>query len=255
MMDKTADKPNDVVMPTRVVLITSAIYAGLLMLSEFCLVLWHLKFGTPLTVEQITVMALITSAVALPAVGFFVYKSEDALANLRRLEQISQVDTLTGLLNRRSFDERLESQIIVAGSQECAGTLLFIDVDHFKGLNEDLGYALGDRVLTTIAATLTATAQPDDVIGRLGGDRFGVFLPRTDIEGGLKVAERLQRAIAQNCHALDLGDKELSVSIGVADHRPGAAPRDCVRLADMQLQAAKTSGRDRICAYRLRTVA
>ncbi|MEM8811122.1 MAG: GGDEF domain-containing protein [Pseudomonadota bacterium] len=255
MRFEIVENSKEVIMPARIVLITSGIFSALLILSELCLFYWHFKSGMPLTSAQITITAMITSAVALPAIGFFVYRSEDALANLRRLERISCLDTLTGILNRRYFDERVNGLISKARANESAGTFLFLDIDHFKTINDELGHSVGDKVLSTVGTSLIAATLPNDVLGRIGGDEFGVFLPETNAENAVTVAERLQRTIAQNCHTLELGDKDLSVSIGVAEHRPGSSLAECIRSADHQLYAAKKGGRDRICAPTLKTVA
>lgn len=255
MMYQTVNESGEVIMPTKVVLITSAIYAGLLAMSEFCLFYWHASSGTPLTIDQITITALITSAVSLPAIGYFVYRSEDALANLKRLERITRMDTLTGVLNRRSFEEQANGHISSFGLDQSAGTFLFIDVDHFKALNEEFGHVMGDKILAAIGASLMAGTYRTDVIGRLGADEFGVLLPTTAIEDGVRVAERLHRVIAQNCHSLDLGEQDVTVSIGLAPHRAGTSLAEVMRAADRQLLAAKKAGRDQICANTLRPVA
>jgi len=255
MANKQNNSSGEVIMPAKVVFITSGIYAGILIMTEACLYYWHYNAGTMLTDIQITVTAMITSAVALPAIGFFVYRSEDALANLRRLERISRIDTLTGLLNRRSFDEQANAHISTSGLDRSAGTFLFLDIDHFKSINDELGHGTGDKVLSAIGASLIAGTYPTDLCGRLGGDEFGVMLPNTTIEDGLKVAEYLHRTIAQNFHMLDLGDRDVTVSIGVAVHRAGTSLAECARAADRQLYEAKNAGRDQISFTGIRTAA
>lgn len=255
MIEKSSKTSGEVIMPTKVVLVTSAIYAGLLAMSEFCLFFWHFSSGTALAAGQITITALITSAVALPGIGYFVYRSEDALANLRRLQRISRMDMLTSVLNRRSFEEQANGLISTSGLDQSVGTFLVIDVDHFRSINEEFGHGVGDKILAAIGASLMAATYRTDIVGRFSADEFGVLLPTTTLEDGVRVAERLHRVIAQNCHEIDLGEKDLTVSMGLAQHNAGNSLAEVMRAASRQLAAAKKAGRDQICANALRPVA
>jgi diguanylate cyclase len=161
----------------------------------------------------------------------------------------SLTDPLTGLANRRHFDEFLSSAL---GEAERAGkplSLLLADVDHFKAFNDTHGHTLGDHVLRLIAAALRQNIKGQDIVARYGGEEFAVILPDTDISQAVTVAENLRRAVSANDIVKrptgeNLG--RMTVSIGVATLHAGETVQALIDLADRCLYAAKNSGRNRV---------
>ena len=149
--------------------------------------------------------------------------------------EAAQRDPLTGALNRRGLGAR------VAGA--VPGGVLMIDVDRFKQVNDRMGHAGGDRVLTALATALGGTLRQDDVLARYGGEEFVVFLPGARLAEAAAVAERLRREAALRVRA---GAAPVSVSIGVAE-RAADEPLDAaLARADAAVYAAKAAGRDRV---------
>ncbi|SKA17897.1 GGDEF domain-containing protein [Consotaella salsifontis] len=165
------------------------------------------------------------------------------------LMRAATTDGLTGLFNRATFQRMVTREIRRTGWSSDNGakhTLLILDLDHFKRINDQLGHAVGDEALVAIARTLKRSLRATDLVGRLGGEEFGIFLAGTGNEGAQLAAERLRRAV-RNLRVGPAGkQKNLSVSIGGATFA-AAAPFDLIyRAADLQLYRAKERGRDRV---------
>jgi diguanylate cyclase len=171
----------------------------------------------------------------------------------RELERLSQHDGLTGLFNRRRFEEELRRQLAYTRRYGRGGALLLIDVDHFKEVNDTLGHAAGDKALCWVASTLrdnlrstdVVARDSDPVVARLGGDEFVVLLPEVDEDEARAVAERLATVLRDSTLALEGGDVRLRISVGVATFdgygRPGE--QELLAAADRAMYEAKAAGR------------
>lgn len=168
----------------------------------------------------------------------------------RQLERIARQDALTGLANRRCFDERLVQEW--ERSQRAGHTLalLFIDVDHFKRYNDTYGHSAGDECLAAVASAIgNSLCRPADLASRYGGEEFVVLLPETDVSGAREVAERIQSGVdAMNLtHAASPTAGHVTVSIGLTACVPETGlAQALVDAADSALYAAKSAGRHRI---------
>lgn len=159
-----------------------------------------------------------------------------------RLERLSLVDQLTGLGNRRAFDDALEVELARARRSGEPLGLVMLDVDHFKRFNDTHGHQAGDRVLTAVGATLRRGARREDRPCRVGGEEFGVLLPGAGERAATDVAERIRVAVER----LDLAEGRITVSLGVSA-TDGATPSDqLVADADRRLYEAKALGRNRV---------
>ena len=170
-----------------------------------------------------------------------------------RLEIMAIEDGLTGLANRRRFDERLREEWGRAYRERTSLSLLMIDIDHFKAFNDSYGHPAGDECLHTIAGILADEAhRSTDLAARYGGEEFAMLLPNTDAEGCARIGERIRRALreAAIAHARNLPSGIVTASLGGAVCRPGversAGPASLVDAADRALYAAKDGGRDRL---------
>jgi two-component system cell cycle response regulator len=167
------------------------------------------------------------------------------LRNAWLLEQVramAATDGLTGIANRATFDTTLEREIARAARAQEDLTLVLVDIDHFKRLNDTYGHQTGDDVLKRVAATLKESARLYDTPARYGGEEFGVILPRTSGEAALDVADRLREAIAA-----DGDDPGVTISAGVATFPLDASdPGALIGAADRALYASKRAGRNRV---------
>jgi diguanylate cyclase (GGDEF)-like protein len=162
----------------------------------------------------------------------------------------SRVDALTELANRRRFADVLEAAVARARGQGIALSMLVLDIDHFKAINDRHGHATGDAVLSALAARLRADfAAPGETPARLGGEEFGVLLEGPGEEGAAQRGERFREALVANALRVDELALPLTVSIGVAQFDPDAH-RDgdgLYRAADRAVYRAKSEGRNRVC--------
>ena len=163
----------------------------------------------------------------------------------RQLDELSRIDVLTGLDSRRHWQERAERLLQRRHSGGEAVTLLMVDVDHFKQVNDCHGHAVGDDVLRMIAAVVRRSIRPGDHAGRYGGDEFGIVL-RGDAVEAIEVAERIRRGV-EALALPQLPQVACSVSLGLAEASEGDVTlRDWVESADRALYRAKSAGRNRV---------
>jgi diguanylate cyclase len=170
----------------------------------------------------------------------------------QELEQLSQRDPLTGLFNRRRFEEALRHQLAYTRRYGNGGALLMIDLDRFKQINDEHGHAAGDRALCEVARVLsdnlrasdTLARDVDPVVARLGGDEFVALLPEVDGAGATAAAERLAGALAAAPLGVDGREIELQVSIGVATFDEHGLPgeEELLAAADQAMYVAKAGG-------------
>ncbi|HEY8876711.1 MAG TPA: GGDEF domain-containing protein [Roseateles sp.] len=168
---------------------------------------------------------------------------------LRQIERLIEIDVLTGLLNRRGFDERLRR--LLSRSAARPPLLAVLDVDHFKRINDTHGHAVGDAVLSGVGARLHDTLRPLDLAVRLGGEEFAVIWLNPEAGGELRLGERLRQAIGGQAFETAAGPLTVTVSVGVAPARgPDEAPEALFSRADAALYEAKRGGRDRVVLAR-----
>ena len=168
------------------------------------------------------------------------------------LRQMVFIDGLTGVANRRCFDERLGTEWRRAARSALPLALLMLDVDRFKRYNDCYGHQAGDECLRRVAGAIGATVRrPGDMVARYGGEEFACILPGTDLDGALAVAARIEQGVRglQIEHAQSDVSDGVTISIGVAVGQPRSAgdAASLLALADAQLYLAKDSGRGRAC--------
>jgi len=163
------------------------------------------------------------------------------------LERLAITDPLTGLYNRRFFQSRLGVEIERAKRYGRVLSLVMLDVDNFKEINDQRGHQFGDRVLAEIGKILTGNVRASDIVCRYGGEEFAVLLPETPLEQAGRAAEKL-RSLLKERFRRGRNPVALTVSLGVASFpSPGVADEDgLVRRADAALYEAKGLGRDRV---------
>lgn len=225
--------------------------SALVYAATFGVILWHLDgseaahwpaYLAPmmnnLAVAQVVYVIVLLSVSRLRA-DF--YRSQ---AKVEAMQQVASTDPLTGLLNRRALSDHLAAarSLVQRGAQPMS--VILIDVDHFKQINDEGGHALGDQVLIELAAGLQAQLRGSDRLGRWGGEEFLVMAAATPRHAAGELAERIRRAVADTTCA---GGRRVTLSLGVAECRPGDTIDSLVSRADRALYAAKAGGRNRVC--------
>lgn len=165
-----------------------------------------------------------------------------------QMASLATTDDLTKLYNFRFFDQALEAELERARRYGSAFTILFLDMDYFKRVNDTKGHLVGSRVLVEVGELLRRNLRSIDVIARYGGDEFVALMPETPVKSGLRIAQRLHKAIAEHDFLASEGmHLRLTASFGVAgcpDH--AQSKKDLVRLADQAMYSAKNSGRNQV---------
>jgi eukaryotic-like serine/threonine-protein kinase len=160
------------------------------------------------------------------------------------LYEKATVDALTRVYVRRFFDIKLEEEMELATDKERSLSLLMLDIDHFKQVNDQHKHQAGDMVLRGFAALVKKCVRPSDYVARYGGEEFSVILKRADSIRASRVAERIRKAIEASEFRIPEGTLKITVSIGSATLKPGEPPAELVKRADHALYAAKNNGRN-----------
>jgi diguanylate cyclase (GGDEF)-like protein len=198
---------------------------------------WLLYYGLPLSM---------VAAAVLIALGVADKLREQRLA-LNDAERRAQTDPLTGVLNRRSLVERLDAACLRAQARGLPIALLFIDLDHFKQINDSYGHLAGDACLRAIIAPIQAELRQSDVVGRYGGEEFVVILSSADASAAEPIAERIRKRVSE-IRVEGYGEPvRLTCSIGIAtSDMLGVWGEHLIAHADTAVYAAKRFGRNRV---------
>lgn len=232
--------------------VVNAAIVGLALIA-FLVVLYFDHAGTenPLNVALVATVAM----AFILAMGGTVHRMrrQTFLVHLRlreanaQLKELARTDPLTGCANRRRFFELGRIEHERSHRYRRPLTVLFMDIDYFKSVNDRYGHAVGDQVLAAVAAAAGNELRTSDLLGRLGGEEFVILLPETDAAGGRIVAEQLRRRIGATVIAAEQGPVTVTASFGIADNSFRPADFDSlVSAADKALYEAKHLGRNRI---------
>jgi diguanylate cyclase (GGDEF)-like protein len=201
-------------------------------------VLGHVVLLRDVTAERDTQEHLIRTQVALQALN-------------KKLAELAQTDELTGLANRRHLFESLHKEWARSTRYERNLSLIVLDFDHFKAVNDNYGHQTGDQVLASIAATLKQEVRPQDLVARHGGEEFSVLLPETSEGAALQVAIRIHAALAEIVHSNGQGGTlRLTASLGVTTRSPDDLDPDALMShADIAMYHSKNTGRNGVSCY------
>ncbi|HEY5159903.1 MAG TPA: diguanylate cyclase, partial [Gaiellaceae bacterium] len=170
----------------------------------------------------------------------------EAVEKARQLEEVAFLDPLTGVGNRRFAEVSLAERLDEWKRYGWSLALLFIDVDHFKRVNDEYGHALGDQVLTMVARTLQGVARSHDFIGRWGGEEFVMVVTGADQSGLIVVAERVRSLVERSGLRTEQAQIEVTVSIGATIPEPEDTTESLVARADERMCQSKAAGRNRV---------
>ena len=168
-------------------------------------------------------------------------KMEDELVRL------AATDSLTGINNRRSFMDKIVSEFTKSNRYDRPLSFAWMDIDHFKKINDKYGHKIGDEALKEVVKRCLSTIREADEIGRMGGEEIGIFFPETEIDGAVVVCERMRARISDFPFIINANKIRLSVSIGIAQmSRQDKNADELINRADKALYEAKRKGRNRI---------
>jgi diguanylate cyclase len=198
------------------------------------------------TREMSEAMGLLQSRLAQSQEEIAVLREE-----VRRARHESLLDSLTGLANRRAFDQRLAaclaaSEVAGAATMPC---LVVSDIDHFKRINDDFGHNFGDQVLRAVGEILKACAPGEGMTARIGGEEFAILLTDVGLPEARTLAEKIRQAVASSRirrHGAQETLARVTLSLGVTFHRTGEGMREFLERADRAMYASKSGGRDRV---------
>lgn len=209
--------------------------------------------------QNVTMFPLITEQGEVERLCMLVYDVTDQALGKTRVEQLndelqvmSRVDGLTGLYNRRYWQERFDFSFKLAKRQNKSITAMMLDIDHFKKVNDTFGHQAGDKVIKTLADVINKSVRETDLAGRYGGEEFAIILTDSDAANATNVAERIRRLSEAQQVEHDGHIIRFTVSIGLAEYCPQCnASMQWLELADQALYDAKENGRNQ---YRIRSL-
>jgi len=210
-------------------------------------------FGFEIVLEEMLIKVSLIPLVVVPAVGWYLLGLIYELDKLeKRMSALATYDDLTGLLNRRAFYSSAQSMADYCYRSKQPYSILLVDLDFFKKINDVYGHAGGDKVLASFGALSSETSRGSDVIGRLGGEEFAFLLPNTSLEQAKICAQRLREKI--NALEVKYEDKKIKymISIGISSSSQLADEVDIDQLlamADKALYSAKDKGRNQEVLY------
>lgn len=175
----------------------------------------------------------------------------DLQRDLEIVRREAMTDGLTGLANRKAFDQEVQRLVVEARDHGQTFTLLMVDIDHFKSFNDNYGHQVGDQVLRQVGRTLVEGIKGRDFASRYGGEEFAILLPESGATAGMSVGNALRKALAnKDVINRNTGDKlgRITMSVGVAEYVTGESPEELIERADGALYTAKHNGRNQVAA-------
>ncbi len=222
----------------------AATLCGMLGTALTDLAVWGLIPFTTLSYRAVDIGILAEAILLALALAYQMRLHQKARS---RAENLARIDPLTGLLNRRALQELGNPLWHQATRQRQPLSLIMLDLDHFKRINDEYGHAMGDSSLVATAGLLAQQCRKGDLLARWGGEEFLLLLPQTPLQDALGLAERLRQAIANVTLEHPAGRLELSASLGVASQEQQTDLEQLIKTADARLYAAKHAGRNRVC--------
>jgi diguanylate cyclase (GGDEF)-like protein len=188
---------------------------------------------------------------------FFSVVGYQMAATLKQFQKINSIkdmaiyDKLTNVHNRRYFDEKLRTETQKSLSSHTPLSLVIVDIDHFKKVNDTYGHHAGDSVLSKVASLLKNSVRKDDTVARYGGEEFVLILPGAKLEVTSMIAERIRRLVETTPFEIESGQIQITISMGISNlpaHR-ARSEEELVKMADQALYNAKREGRNRVCIF------
>ena len=203
-----------------------------------------------LSAELIKIINIVNIVISFTALCIVSYYFRLASLSLEQeLETLAHTDPLTGLYNRRRMADFLAQQGSKAELELTDLAIVFVDIDHFKKINDNYGHDIGDKILRSVAGYIKQHLRKGDTLARWGGEEFLILLPNTDLNGAQVLAEKMRKAVAE--HGILIGDREYSVTLtfGICQHQIEHPIESSIKFADIALYRGKLAGRNCVMCY------
>jgi diguanylate cyclase (GGDEF)-like protein len=165
--------------------------------------------------------------------------------DMMKLKELSSIDSLTGIKNRRSFFEASENHFKLAKRKDLALCVIMLDIDFFKKVNDTYGHVVGDEILKFLVINVKKSLRKSDIFARYGGEEFIILLPDTTLEGGIKTAEKIRKRIESTTYKKDV-EVNITISLGIAELKHEKTLTELIQKADEALYKAKKGGRNMV---------
>jgi len=202
--------------------------------------------GWAYLVREWVISGIITLLVATPMALYFSWQRAMLNELAFELATLAKTDQMSGLLNRTAFFEAMDKSLHTPLGGPTSGSLLYVDADHFKKLNDRFGHSVGDDAIRMIAEIINATPYEGAIAGRLGGEEFGLFLPDANLKAAVMAAENVRRRVRRLIFDKGPIRQQMSVSIGISMHQAGQPLGELIKQADERMYLAKAQGRNRV---------
>lgn len=203
-----------------------------------------------LSAELIKTLNTLNILISFTALCIITYYFRLASLSLEHeLEILAHTDPLTGLYNRRRMADFLAQQGRLAAIEQTDLSVVFVDIDHFKKINDNYGHDTGDEILRSVSAFIKEQLRKEDTLARWGGEEFLILLPHTDMNGAQVLAEKIRKAVAQ--HPIQIGNREyfVTLTIGICQHQFEQPIEASIKFADIALYRGKLAGRNCVMCY------
>lgn len=218
-------------------LIYSLVYFSILLpVTYFGIDTWAPAEFTSVSFTNLTVVFFIV-------ILLITYYEKSRAEAFKALEKLSITDKLTGLFNRHHIDKKVHELYSLSHRYQVPFTLILLDIDDFKKVNDTYGHIQGDKVLKTVSKLLRLNSRESDIVGRWGGEEFIIICPNTDIDSAVKVAEKMRKAIEMEIFDIDI---PVTASFGISNYSNHKSYEDLIIKVDKALYQAKTSGKNTI---------
>ena len=178
---------------------------------------------------------------------YILFQQKELEDKNKELQHLATHDSLTGLVNRRYFEEKASHEILRIKRYGGVSCLLLLDIDNFKGINDKYGHPIGDKVLQGLASILKTQLREIDIVSRMGGEEFAIILINADVKAGKAVAEKIRNSIENEIFTIGIQELNITVSIGITSIENGIdSYEEVYKNADIALYTSKSKGKNQV---------
>lgn len=227
-----------------------AVYGGAFLFDNFNAQYWYYEYMGMIVniIASVVIISILLGHIVYHLNRSNFFQARELRRQQQHIQNLADQDQLTGLYTRREFENRYREEFQRTERYGSSLSILMVDLDHFKEINDTYGHPVGDTVLETTGDIIDRNTRTSDVCGRYGGEEFCLVLPETPLQGARKTAERLRESLAAQTFGTEEGEEfNVTCSIGITEYRPSVDdPENLLEEADQALYEAKESGRNQV---------